>query len=80
MRYTPSDQVDMDVPVYIIENQQGGRQTLHQNQLFLVKRIDPEQDCQIAARLFEVASTQIGCEVPHQKIYEAGTPPIEVQA
>ena len=53
---------------------------LHQNQLFLVKRIDPEQDRQIAARLFEVASTQIGCEVPHEKIYEASTPPIEVQA
>ena len=30
--------------------------------------------------MFEVASTQIGCEVPHQKMYEAGTPPIEVQA
>ena len=27
-----------------------------------------------------VASTQIGCEVPHQKMYEAGTPLIEVRA
>ena len=70
----------MDMPVYIIKNQRGRRQTLHRNQLFLVKRIDPEQDRQIAARLFEVASTQIGCEVPHQKMYEAGTPPIEVEA
>ena len=74
------DQVNVDMPVYVIENQRGRRQTLHQNQFFLVKRINPEQDCQIAARLFEVASTQIGCEVPHQKIYKAGTPPIEVQA
>ena len=78
--YTMCDQVNVDVPVYIIENQRGRRQTLHQNQLFLVKRIDPEQDHQIVARLFEVASTQIGCEVPHQKIYEGSTPPIEVQA
>ena len=31
-------------------------------------------------RLIEVASTQIGCEVPHQKMYEASTPLIEVQA
>ena len=70
----------MDMPVYVIENQPGRRQTLHWNQLFLVKRINSEQDCQIAARLFEVASTQIGCEVPHQKMYKAGTPLIEVQA
>ena len=30
--------------------------------------------------MFELASTQIGCEVPHQKMYKAGTPLIEVQA
>ena len=71
------NQVDVDVLVYIIENQRGRRQTHHQNQLLLVKRIDPEQDHQIAARLFEVASIKI---VPHQKMYEAGTPLIEVQA
>ena len=66
--YTVCDQADMDMPVYVIENQQGRRQTLHWNQLFLFERIDPEQDHQIAARLFEVASTQIGCKVPHQKM------------
>ena len=78
--YTVCDQVNVDMPVYIIKNQRGRRQTLHRNRVFLVERIDPEQNRQIAARLFEVASTQIGCEVPHQKMYEAGTPPIEVQA
>ena len=78
--YTVCDQVDMDVPVYIIKNQLGRRQILHQNQLLLVKRINPEQDRQIAARLFKIASTQIGCEVPHQKMYKASTPLIEVQA
>ena len=78
--YNVCDQVNVDVSVYIIKNQQGRRQTLHRNCLFLVERIDPEQDRQIAARLFEVVSTQKGCKVPHQKMYEAGTPPIEVQA
>ena len=29
--YTVCSQVDVDVPVYIIKNQQGRRQTLHQN-------------------------------------------------
>ena len=29
--YTVCDQVDVDVPVYAIKNQQGQRQTLHQN-------------------------------------------------
>ena len=66
--YTVCDQANMDMPVYVVENQQGRRQTLHWNQLFLFERIDPEQDHQIAARLFEVASTQIGCKVPHQKM------------
>ena len=45
----------------------------------MVERIDPEQDQQVAVRLFKVASTQIGSEVPHQEMYEASTPPIEVQ-
>ena len=29
--YNVCDQVDVDVPVYVIENQLGQRQTLHQN-------------------------------------------------
>ena len=29
--YTVCNQVNMDVPMYIIKNQQGQRQTLHQN-------------------------------------------------
>ena len=29
--YTVCNQVDVDVPMYIIENQLGQRQTLHQN-------------------------------------------------
>ena len=78
--YTVCDQVDVDVPVYVIKNQLSRRQTLHRNRLFLVERIDPEQDQQVAVRLFKVASTQIGSKVPHQEMYKASTPPIEVQA
>ena len=78
--YMVCDQVDVDVPVYIIKNQRGRRQTLHQNRLFLVERIDPQQDQQVTVRLFKVASTQIGSEVPHQEMYKASTPLIEVQA
>ena len=29
--YTMCNQVDVDVPVYVIKNQRGQRQTLHQN-------------------------------------------------
>ena len=80
MRYTLLDQVDGDMSVYIIENQQGRRQTLHRNRLFLVERVNPEQDHEIAARLFEVASTLIGCGVPHREMNAESTPPNEVQA
>ena len=31
--YTVCNQVNMDLPVYVIENQRGRRQTLHQNLL-----------------------------------------------
>ena len=80
MVYTVHDQVNVDVPVYVIENQQGRKETLHQNHLFLVERVDPEQDHQTVVRSFEVASTQIGCGVPHWEMTEESTPLIEVQA
>ena len=37
-------------------------------------------DPQVAVRLFNVASTQMSSEVQHQKMLEASTPPIEIQA
>ena len=77
--YTVYNQVDMDVPVYIIKNQQGQRQTLHQNRLFLIERVDPEADLQVPVR-FNVASTQIGSEVQHQEMSKASVPLIEIQA
>ena len=70
----------MDVPVYVIKNQLGQRQALQQNRLFLIKKVDPKVDPQVAVRLSNVAPTQIGSEVPHQNMSEASTPPIEIQA
>ena len=69
--YTMCNQVNVDVPMYVIENQRGRRQTLHQNQLFLIEKVDLEANPQVAVRLFNVVSTQIGSEVP---------PPIKIQA
>ena len=54
------------------------RQTLHWNQLFLIKKVDPEVDPQVAVRS-DVASIQMGSKVPHQEMYKASTPPIKIQ-
>ena len=70
-------QVDMDM--YIIKNQQGRRQTLHHNQLFLIEKVDPEEDLKVAMRLFNVASTQLNAEVQCCEMHEASSPLIEVQ-
>ena len=78
--YTMCNQINMDVPVYVIENQRGWRQTLHRNWLFLIKKVDPEADPQVAVRLFNVASTQIGSGVQHQEMLKASTPLMEIQA
>ena len=77
--YTVCNQIDMDVPVYI-KNQRGQRQTLHRNQLFLIAKVDPKVDLQVAVRLLNVASTQISSEVQHREMLEASTPPIKIQA
>ena len=77
---TVCNQVHVNVPMYIIKNQRGQRQTLHQNWLFLIEKVDPEADWQVAVRLFNVASTQIGSEVQHWEMFKASTPPIEIQA
>ena len=50
------------------------------NRLFLIKNVDPEADPQVAVRLFNVASTQMGPRVQHREMSKASTPPIEIQA
>ena len=66
--------------MYIIKNQWGWRQTLHQNQLFLIEKVHPKVDLQVAVRLFNVASTQIGSKVPHWEMSESSKPLIQIQA
>ena len=44
------------------------------------QKVDPEGDPQVAVRLFNVASTQIGSGVKHHETLEASTPPKEIQA
>ena len=78
--YTVCNQVNVDVPMYVIENQQGQRQTLNQNLLFLIKKVDPEVDLQVAVRLFNVASTEISFRAQHHEMFKASTPPKETQA
>ena len=77
--YTVCNQVDMDVPMYDIKNQQGRRQTLHGNQLFIIEKVDPEANPQVAVRLFDVAS-EISSRAQHHEMFEASTPPKETQA
>ena len=43
-------------------------------------KIDPEVDPQVAVRLLNVASTQVGYKVLHQEMSKASTPLIEIQA
>ena len=74
------NQVNVDVPVYVIKNQQGRKKTFHQNELFLIEKVDPKADPQVAIRLFNVSSTQIGSGVQHHEMFEASTPPKEIQA
>ena len=50
--YTVCNQVNVDVPVYIIKNR-----------LFLIEKVGPKVDLQVVVRLFDVASTQIGSEM-----------------
>ena len=45
-----------------------------------MEKVNPEQDREIVAKSFEVASTLIGYGVPHQQMNAEGTPLIEVQA
>ena len=47
---------------------------------FLIKKVDPEADLQLAVRLFNVASSQIGSKALHQEMSKASTPLIKIQA
>ena len=62
--YQVISHVDEDVPVYVIENKWGRRQTLHHNCLFLIGWADTAK---VMAKLFQTMSTMMLPETPHQE-------------
>ena len=62
--YQVISHVDEDVPVYVIENKWGRRQTLHCNCLFLVCQADTAL---VMAKLFQTRSTMMLSETPCQE-------------
>ena len=60
--YQVISHIDEDVPVYVIENKQGRRQTLQDNCLFLIGWVDTAE---VMAKLFQTMSTMILPETPH---------------
>ena len=74
--YQVISHVDEDVPVYVIENKQGRRQTLHCNCLFLVGWADTTL---VIAKLFQTMSTMMLPETPYQEVNAKCQPPIELE-
>ena len=63
--YQVISHVTEDVPVYVIENKQGRRQTLHCNHLFLIGQAD---NAEVMVKLFQTMSTMMLQETPHQEV------------
>ena len=63
--YQVISHVDEDVPVYVIENKWGRRQTLHRNHLFLIGQADTAE---VMAKLFQTMSTMMLPETPCQEV------------
>ena len=59
--YQVISHVSEDVPVYVIENKWGRRQTLHHNCLFLIGWADTAE---VMAKLFQTMSTMMLPETP----------------
>ena len=74
--YTMCNQVVVDV---LVCHQKSVRSKANPS-LFLIEKADPEVDPQVAARLFNVPSTEIGSKVQHREMSKASTPLIEIQA
>ena len=53
--YQVISHVHEDVPVYVIKNKQGRRQTLHHNRLFLIGQADTAE---VMMKMFHTMSTQ----------------------
>ena len=74
--YQVISHVNVDVPVYVIENKWVRRQTLHHNHLFL---IGWEDTAEVVARLFQTMSTMMLPETPCQEVNAECQPPSELE-
>ena len=74
--YQVISHVKEDVPVYVIENKQGTRQTLHCNHLILVSWADTAL---VTAKLFQTMSTMMLLETPYQEANAECQPPMELE-
>ena len=74
--YQVISHVDEDVPVYVIENKWGRKQTLHHNHLFLVGQADTAL---VMANLFQTMSTTMLPETPHQEVNAECQPQMELE-
>ena len=74
--YQVISHVDEDVPVYVIENKWGRRQTLHCNHLFMIGWADTAE---VMAKLFQTMSTMMLPETPHQEVNAECQPPSKLE-
>ena len=74
--YQVISHVNEDVPVYVIENKWGRRQTLHCNHLFLVGQADTAL---VMAKLFQTMSTMMLPETSHQEANAECQPLMELE-
>ena len=59
--YQAISHIDEDIPVYVIKNKWGRRQTLHHNHLSLIGQADTAE---VMAKLFQTMSTMMLPEIP----------------
>ena len=74
--YQVISHVNEDVPVYVIKNKWGRRQTLHCNCLFLIGQ---EDTAEVMAKLFQTMSTMMLPAAPHQEMNAECQPPSELE-
>ena len=74
--YQVISHINEDIPVYVIKNKWGRRQTLHHNRLFLIGQADTAD---VMAKLFQTMSTMMLPETPHQEANAECQPPSELK-
>ena len=73
--YQVISHVEEAVPVYVIKNKAGRRQTLHRNRLFLIDRADTAE---VMVKMFRTMSTMMLPGSPCQEANEGSQPTSEL--